>query len=31
VVIVDPGLDLVEVGVAIAQDNTMAVQRWIDE
>jgi hypothetical protein len=31
VVIVDPGLDLVEVGLAIAKDNTMAVQRWIGE
>jgi hypothetical protein len=31
VVIVNPGLDLVEVGMAIAQDDTQAVQRWIGE
>jgi hypothetical protein len=31
VVIVNHGLDLVDVGVAIAEDNTMAVQRWIGE
>lgn len=30
-VIVTPGLDLVEVGVAIAGDNVSAVQRWISE
>lgn len=31
VVVVDPQLDLVEVGVAIATDNTTAVNRWIAE
>jgi hypothetical protein len=31
VVIVHSGLDLVEVGVAIATDNTTAVQRWVGE
>lgn len=31
VVIVDPNLELVEVGVAIADDNVMAVERWISE
>jgi hypothetical protein len=31
VVVVDPSLDLVEVGVAIATDNTTAVNRWIAE
>jgi hypothetical protein len=31
VVIVHPDLDLVEVGVAIAQDDAMLVQRWIGE
>lgn len=31
VVIVAPGLDLVEVGVAIANDNTATVERWIHE
>lgn len=31
VVIVNAGLDLIEVGVAIAQDDTQAVQRWIGE
>ncbi len=31
VVIVHEGLDLVDVGVAIAQDDTMAVDRWIGE
>lgn len=31
VVIVDPNLDLVDVGVAIASDNVTAVQRWISE
>ena len=31
VVVVDPGLDLVEVGVAIATDNTAAVNHWIAE
>lgn len=31
VVVVVPGLDLVEVGLAIANDNTSIVQRWISE
>jgi hypothetical protein len=31
VIMVTQGLDLVEVGVAIATDNVMAVQRWISE
>jgi hypothetical protein len=31
VVVVDPGLDLLEVGVAIASDNTTSVQHWIGE
>jgi hypothetical protein len=31
VVIVDNGLDLVEVGEAIAADNVPIVQRWIEE
>lgn len=31
VVIVDPGLDLVEVGIAIANDNVSVVNRWIAE
>lgn len=31
VVIVDPDLNLVDVGVAIASDNVTAVQRWISE
>ncbi len=31
VVIVDPALDLLDVGVAIASDNVSAVQRWISE
>lgn len=31
VVVVNPNLDLVDVGVAIATDNTRAVQRWIKE
>lgn len=30
-VLVNPGLDLVDVGLAIATDNTIAVQRWISE
>jgi len=30
-VIVIPGLDLLEVGEAIANDNTLAVQHWISE
>ncbi|PZO43576.1 MAG: DUF2288 domain-containing protein [Leptolyngbya sp.] len=31
VVVVDPQLDLVEVGVAIATDDAIAVNRWIAE
>jgi hypothetical protein len=31
VVIVTPDLDLIDVGIAIANDNTTAVQRWISE
>ena len=31
VVIVNPSLELVDVGVAIATDNTQVVQRWIAE
>jgi hypothetical protein len=31
VVIVHEGLDLVDVGMAIAQDDTLAVDRWINE
>lgn len=31
VVIVDPNLDLVDVGIAIANDNVTTVQRWISE
>ena len=31
VVVVNPQLDLADVGVAIATDNTQAVQRWITE
>lgn len=31
VVIVTSGLDLVDVGVALASDNVTAVQRWISE
>lgn len=30
-IVVTEGLGLVEVGVAIATDNAMAVQRWISE
>lgn len=30
-VIVTPGLDLVEVGLAIAGDDVTAVHRWIEE
>lgn len=30
-ILVDPGLNLLDVGVAIANDNTVYVQRWIDE
>ena len=31
VVLVNPALDLVEVGLAISTDNVLAVQRWIQE
>ncbi|HEY9657750.1 MAG TPA: DUF2288 domain-containing protein [Allocoleopsis sp.] len=31
VVIVAPGLDLLDVGVALASDNVSAVQHWISE
>jgi hypothetical protein len=31
VIVVSPGLDLVEVGLAIANDNASMVQRWISE
>lgn len=31
VVLVNPDLDLVEVGLAISTDNVLAVQRWIQE
>jgi hypothetical protein len=31
VVMVNPGLDLLDVGVAIASDNTTSVQHWIGE
>ena len=31
IVVVNPGLDLVEVGIAIATDNVTSVQRWIGE
>jgi hypothetical protein len=31
VIIVDPELDLVDVGVAIASDNTQSVHHWISE
>lgn len=31
VVIVDPQLDILDVGVALANDNVQAVQRWIGE
>jgi len=30
-VVVNPGLDLAEVGVAVATDNVNSVQRWISE
>jgi hypothetical protein len=29
VIVVSPGLDLLDVGVAIANDNTASVQQWI--
>jgi hypothetical protein len=31
VILVAPELDLLDVGVAIASDNTMSVQHWIGE
>lgn len=31
VVFVDPNLDLVDVGVALTNDNVQSVQRWIGE
>ncbi len=31
VVLVNPALDLIEVGLAISTDNVLAVQRWIQE
>lgn len=31
VIVVAPQLDLIEVGMAIVNDNTLVVQRWIDE
>jgi hypothetical protein len=31
VIIVDPELDLLDVGVAIASDNTQSIQHWIGE
>jgi hypothetical protein len=31
IVVVNPGLDLVEVGCALTADNVTAVQRWISE
>lgn len=31
IVVVNPGLDLAEVGVAVATDNVNSVQRWISE
>ncbi|MEX0272362.1 DUF2288 domain-containing protein [Leptolyngbyaceae cyanobacterium UHCC 1019] len=31
VILVALGLDLVEVGTAIATDDTLQIQRWIDE
>lgn len=31
VIVVTPGLDLLDVGVAIASDDTLSVQRWISE
>lgn len=30
-VVVNPSLDLLDVGVAIATDNVSSVERWIDE
>ena len=31
IVVVNPGLDLIDVGVAVATDNVSSVQRWISE
>jgi hypothetical protein len=31
VIVVDPNLDLLDVGVAIASDNTQSIQHWIGE
>lgn len=31
IVMVDPALDLVDVGIALAQDDVPIVQRWISE
>jgi hypothetical protein len=31
VIIVHNGLDLIEVGLAVATDNTLAVQHWVGE
>jgi len=31
IVLVNPGLDLADVGVAVATDNVTSVQRWISE
>jgi hypothetical protein len=31
VIVVNSGLDLIEVGMAIAEDRTMTVQHWIAE
>jgi hypothetical protein len=31
VIVVDGALDLVEVGVAIAEDNAVVVQNWLSE
>ncbi len=31
IIVVDASLDMVEVGLALAQDNVTSVQHWIDE
>ena len=31
VIVVAPNLDLIEVGVAIAEDNVTAVQQWMED
>jgi hypothetical protein len=31
VIVVAPNLDLIEVGVAIAEDNVKTVQQWMDD